>query len=88
MSLSATALREAILSELAEELGDPGDSGEIWDGIARAVAQAVVQHLQDDGEIRVTITTSDGALQQFDAGRGPVDTDPPSSARQLDGVIL
>lgn len=72
-------MAKAIYDELTSEFGAAGstDLDEQRKKMAAAIAAAVVNHIKDNAD--VTITTSDGKLQQVSSA----DTDPPSAERTL-----
>jgi hypothetical protein len=83
----ARAIYDEIEAELDDFDPDPDDPGVLWARLAAAIANGVIAHMTANAAVRVSITTSDGALQQYNNGLDDVDTTAPSTDRTLDGVI-
>ena len=81
-----SGMSKAIYDALNAEFGAPDSSVEQdRKDIAKAIATGVVNHIKNNGEASITITTSDGGLQTGVAAGSP--TDPPASNQTLNGTI-
>ena len=82
----ARAIYDAVIDELGT--GDTSDADrEQYRRLSAAIALGVVSHITAEAELRVVISTSDGALQRYNDGRSDVGTLAPSAERQLGGTI-
>lgn len=86
--LESGTLAAAIYDGLVAEFGSPAeDAVPAWTGAAAAIANAVVDHFTNNADVTVSVTPSDDALQQYDAGAGAVSTLGPSTTQTIEGTI-
>ena len=88
-NVGAGTMARAIYDEIEAELDgfepDSDDPGVLWARLSAAIARGVVEYLVENTDVRVTVETTDSALQRDPATNA--DTRGPSVARSLGGTI-